>query len=330
MKKLYYLIFLLFATFANASASIVKVSATMDSTTLLIGEQRVLRLEAQYPSMVEMTFPELKTDEKLGQGLEILRKNEKDTVELKGSVYKVSQEYIVTAFDTGRYEIPAIKFTTNDRHYMTDRIIVDVVTIEEDFAQTSIKSNEDLFRPSFNFKRLFQYFSILLIVGGIAMIVILSIILFRKEKEGDLEFDNTDKRSPREVALTSLNDIKEEKIWTQGEQKKYHTQITDTLRRYFVEKFNVSAMEMTSDEIIDEMQSHEETAIVEDKIRQVFKLSDMVKFAKYEASNEENEMSIVNALFIVQQTSQLEEVAETSENKPETGSEVIENEEFKL
>ncbi len=326
MRRLYFIFFLLFATLSSAFAAMVNVSATMDSTTLLIGEQRVLRLEAKYPKSVEMKFPDLEKETKLAEGIEILRKHAKDTVASKDGMVKISQEFIVTSFDTGRYEIPPFRFTTSDQHYMTDRIIVDVVTIEEDFTQATLKSNNDIYRPPFNFKRLFQYISLLLILVGIVMAVILSVIYFKKEKESDLQFDEIDRRSPREIALENLNEIKEEKVWTQGEQKKYHTQITDTLRHYFTERFKMPAMEMTSDEIFDELKNHEESVVVEDKVRQVFKLSDMVKFAKYEASDEENEMSIMNALFIVQQTSQIDE----PQNETEKQSVSNDEKEFRL
>ena len=316
MKKLKYLIFTLFAVLAtHASAAVVNVSATMDSTTLLIGEQRTIHLEAKFPEMVEMQFPDINKETKLADGVEILRITPKDTITLKGNVLEVSQDIIVTSFDTGRYEIPPFRFTTTDQHYMSDKIIVDVVTIEADFAKATIKSNEDIYRPPFNFLRLAQYLSFLLILAGLAFLAIMVILYLNEKQKSDIAFDTTDHRSPREIALTSLNDIKEEKIWQQGEQKKYHTEITDTLRHYFSQRFNISAMEMTSDEMMDELKYHEETALVEEKVKQVFKLSDMVKFAKYEASSEENEMSIVNALFIVQQTSQVEEETEATDNQ---------------
>ena len=48
--------------------------------------------------------------------------------------------------------------------------------------------------------------------------------------------------------------------------------------------------------------------LVLDKLRQIFSVSDMVKFAKVHPSDEENELSIVNALFVVNQTVVLEHV----------------------
>lgn len=335
MKRLNILIFLLLATWANISAALVEVSATMDSTTLLIGEQRTIHIEAKFNKSVEMKFPEINKETPLATGIEILRTSQRDTVDLKAGNVIVSQDIVVTSFDTGRYEIPPFRFTTIDQHYMSDKIIVDVVTIEEDFTKASLTANNDVYRPPFNFKRLFQYLSFLLILAGIIYVIVLSVITYNEQKKrgNDMKFDTVDKRSPREVALTNLNEIKEEQVWKTGEQKRYHTEITDTLRHYFQERFKVSAMEMTSDEIIEEMKSIEEANVVEDKVRQVFKLSDMVKFAKYEASNEENEMSIVNALFIVQQTSQVEEETTPTDSNDSSKSIVKkeeEEEEFKL
>lgn len=324
MKKLKYLFILLFGAASQISASPVNVSAKIDSSTLLIGEQRVIHIQAEYPKLVDLNFPDIPQDKKLAEGIEILRKTEKDTTELKGSCIRISQDLIVTSFDTGRYEIPAFRFTSSDRNYETDKIIVDVVTIEEDFTKCEITGNNDIYRPSFNVKRLLQYISLALILAGIVYIVILIILLQKRKASSDLVFDNTDKRSPQEIALSALNEIKEEKICDNGEEKKYHTQITDTLRHYFSDRFSISAMEMTSDEMMDELKYHEDADKVEDKIKQVFKLSDMVKFAKYQPTKEENELSIVNALFIVQQTAEEEKPSEESEN---TGIDFQENNE---
>lgn len=330
MKKLKYLFILLLGAASQISASPVNVSAKIDSSTLLIGEQRVIHIQAEYPKLVDLNFPDIPQDQKLAEGIEILRKTEKDTTELKGSCLRISQDLIVTSFDTGRYEIPAFRFTSSDRNYETDKIIVDVVTIEEDFSKSEIAGDNDIYRPPFNVKRLLQYISLVLILAGIVYIIVLIIMIRKKKTSSDLVFDNTDKRSPQEIALSELNEIKEDKIWSNGEEKKYHTQITDTLRHYFSKRFNMSAMEMTSDEMMDELKYHEETEAVEDKIKQVFKLSDMVKFAKYEPSKEENEMSIVNALFIVQQTAQEEKTLEESENTGDVLEETNDKPNFSL
>lgn len=309
MKRLKYIIGLLLVATTTASAAPITVKATMDSTTLLIGEQRVIHLDVEQPKIVKLHFPDFKENNILAGGVEVLRTLRKDTTVIKGGNLRIREDLIVTAFDTGRYEIPPFKFETHEpgysSEYLTERIILDVVTIEEDFSKATIKGSYGNIYGGFNLKRVFQYISLLLILAGIVLIVIMSIMFFSKKKEQPiLSFDTRDRRTPQELALSSLRDIKEEKIWEKGEQKKYYTQITDTLRNYFLERFQISAFEMTSNQIIEELKNDEEAKRVEDKISQVFQLSDMVKFAKYEPTKEENEMSIVNAMFIVQQTAQ--------------------------
>lgn len=325
MKRLKYIIGLLLMAVTTSSAAPITVKATMDSTTLLIGEQRTIHLEVEQPKIVTLHFPDFKENNILANGIEVLRTSRKDTTVIKGGNLRIKEDLIVTSFDTGRYELPPFKFEAHEpgysSEYLTEKIIVDVVTIEEDFSKAAIKSDHDLIRPGFNFLRIFQYFTLLLILAGLVLIVIVSIIFFSKKKEQPiLTFDTRDRRTPQELALSSLMDIKEEKIWEKGQQKKYYTQITDTLRNYFLERFQIGAFEMTSNQIIEELKTEEEARLVEDKISQVFQLSDMVKFAKYEPTKEENEMSIVNAMFIVQQTAQTaKQEPEGEEGQPQEG-----------
>lgn len=309
MKRLKYIIGLLLMAATTASAAPITVKATMDSTTLLIGEQRIIHLEVEQPKIVRLHFPDFTENNLLAGGVEVLRSSRKDTTVIKGGNLRIKEDLIVTAFDTGRYELPPFKFEAHEpgysSEYLTEKIIVDVVTIEEDFTKAKLKGNHDIYRPGFNFTRIFHYLSFVPLFAGIPFIFIVSVLFFtRRKKQAIISFDTIDRRTPQELALSSLKDIKEEKIWEKGQDKKYYTQITDTLRNYFLERFQISAFEMTSNQIIEELRENEDAKLVEDKINQVFKLSDMVKFAKYQPSKEENEMSIVNAMFIVQQTAQ--------------------------
>ncbi len=330
MKKLRYFICILIITLAssNIMANPISVSATIDSTTLLIGEQRTIHIEVEHPKIVEMQFPDFSKDKMLTEGIEIVRMTDKDTTNLKGGSIRIEQDLIITSFDAGRYEIEPFKFSTPDQYYTTNRFIINVVTIEEDFTKAQLNKSEGFLIPSIDILRAIQLLSLLLIVAGIVGFIVLYKIIVSKKSDLNFEFDIRDRRTPQEVAMSSLNNIKDEKIWQQGQQKKYYTQITETLRLYFMERFNISALEMTSDQIIEELRKDDDAARVDDKIDQVFKLSDMVKFAKYQPTQEENEMSIVNAMLIVNQTAQnSNDVSNNSQQNPE---ESAENKEFTL
>mgnify|MGYP000938558181 FL=1 len=73
----------------------------------------------------------------------------------------------------------------------------------------------------------------------------------------------------------------------------------------------VPAMEMTSDEILTQLNSLR----IEDKesylaLQQILHLADLVKFAKWNAGPDEHELSLTNAFYFVNQTKTEEEKKE--------------------
>ena len=306
----------LFFSMEIGAQSIV-VSAEIDSSEMLIGQQRRIHLEAVHPQSVSVHFPVVSQTDTLVPGVEILRISALDTTVESGARIKVTQEYLVTSFDTGRFVIPPFKFSTQTREFETDKVLLNVSTIEADFDKAQITDIQENYDPDFNWKRFFLYFSVLLILGGLGYIgyYVYQYIQKKKLQEAGaiVEVDN---RLPHEIALQELDEIKEQKVWKQGMTKQYYTGITDTLREYFVKRFHISAMEMTSAEIMDNLKYNNDAAPILDRMRQIFSTSDMVKFAKQEPTQEENEISIMNAYYIVNQTTVIP-VEEEKEEKTE-------------
>lgn len=315
VKNYLFLIPLFFSMAIHGQA--IEVSALIDSSEMLIGQQRRIRLEAIHPQSVTVHFPVVGQTDTLVPGVEILRISPLDTVVENGAKIKVSQEYLVTSFDTGRYVIPPFKFSTQTREFETGKVLLNVSTIEADFDNAQMTDIMDNYDPGFNWKRFFLYFSLLLILAGFAYIgYYIYQYIQRKKLQESGEFVEVDNRLPHEIALQELDEIKEQKVWKQGMTKQYYTGITDTLREYFVKRFQISAMEMTSAEIMDNLKYNNDAAPILDRMRQIFSTSDMVKFAKQEPTQEENEISIMNAYYIVNQTTVIP-VDEPKEDKQE-------------
>ena len=77
------------------------------------------------------------------------------------------------------------------------------------------------------------------------------------------------------------------------------TLISDALREYIEGRYNVAAMELTSDEIFKIMNSQVIDTISKEKLKQVLTLADYVKFAKVIPIEVENEMSLSSAFDFV-------------------------------
>ena len=84
-------------------------------------------------------------------------------------------------------------------------------------------------------------------------------------------------------------------------QKEYYTRLTDTLRQYINERFGFNAMEMTSSEIIEHLNSNGNQEMMEE-LKEIFLTADLVKFAKYSTLINENDLNLVNAIQFIDKT----------------------------
>ena len=106
-----------------------------------------------------------------------------------------------------------------------------------------------------------------------------------------------------EVALSHLDKIKNEKNWQQGRSKEYHTELTDVLREYIERVFDIKSLEMTSEEILEHLKLlKKERNSAYQGLTQILRLADLVKFAKWNATPDEHELSLMNAYLFVNQT----------------------------
>ena len=110
-------------------------------------------------------------------------------------------------------------------------------------------------------------------------------------------------RPAEEIALEALDQIKREKIWQSGQTKQYHTQLTDVIRTYIAQRYDFSSNEKTSDEILREMHIRlQDNRDLYNQLRKMLQLADLVKFAKWATTPDENELSLRIAYDFVHQT----------------------------
>ncbi|MCQ2210758.1 MAG: hypothetical protein MJZ34_10740 [Paludibacteraceae bacterium] len=317
MKSIKRSVFLFIFTILGFSAmsEAIDVNATLTPKEIKIGEQSCIHFEITQPQSASIIFPNFFNDT-LVPGIEIIHVSKLDTTKGDNGDIKISQDIIITSFDSGSYTIPAFKFEAKVKIYETEKLFLNVNTIEADFVHSQITDIEDNYEPGINWKRIFLYLSIFVILAGLGFIGYTIYQYFKRIKETtDNDIKEIDSRLPHEIALEELDVIKEEKVWKQGQTKQYYTSITDTLRQYFEKRFNIAAMEMTSSEIIESLKRNNDASPVVDNMEQIFSTSDMVKFAKQEPTLEENELSIFNAYRIINETIYIPPVVEEKDTE---------------
>jgi hypothetical protein len=120
---------------------------------------------------------------------------------------------------------------------------------------------------------------------------------------GEELVNNEPLRPAEDVALEKLDVIREQKIWQQGRLKEYHTELTDVIREYISRRFAVSSVEQTSDETLRALRPLlSDQKELFDQLRKMLTLADLVKFAKWTTTPDENEQSLRSAYSFVKET----------------------------
>ena len=126
----------------------------------------------------------------------------------------------------------------------------------------------------------------LAIIAGL----ILTFFIWRyyKNRPSDEEEEILEEIIPAHIlALEKLQDLLKSEKWKSEEKKAYYSDLTDTVRTYLENRFDIHAMEQTTREIINDLKYA--SISEEDKVylRKILREADMVKFAKFTPSDED-------------------------------------------
>lgn len=289
-----------------------QVKASMDSAAILVGHQTQIKLEVVQDKDQTVIPPALK--DTLVKGIEVLKISTPDTIVLNESKLQINSQLLVTSFDSGFYYIPPFKFIQGEDTLKTNSLSLKVVTLDIDTTGAKFFDIKPVMNAPFVWKDylmpvLWVLLALLIIAAGIY-------IYYRyKNRKPLLGSQPIVPLLPAHVrALQALEKIKGEKLWQNNREKEYYTQVTDILRQYIFERFNINALEMTSSEILDKIKVLHEYNSVYDNLKQILITADFVKFAKWKPLPEDNEVSMVNAMLFVSQTKE-EELDNSSENQ---------------
>ncbi|HIZ26330.1 DUF4381 family protein [Barnesiella sp. An55] len=296
----------------------IVVRAQMDSAAIMMGDQTTVHLEVSQDKGKFVRMPIIQ--DTLVAGVEVLKISKPDTVDLKNNRIQITNEVLVTSFDSGLYYLPPFKYVIDNDTFETQSLSLKVVPVPVDttHAEFDIKTVD---APPFV---LWDYVPVWVLYLLIALVVIAAGIYAywrwgRKAKEGET-VDETQKIPPYDRAMQALHELKDSKLWQQGQEKAYYTTLTEILRVYIDQRFHINAMEMTSTQIIDTLRRNEETKAVNQQLRDILAMADFVKFAKMRPLPDDNEQVMRYAETFVEETKPEEPAPEADADKKEETS----------
>ncbi|MDR3704572.1 MAG: hypothetical protein P4L28_01530 [Paludibacteraceae bacterium] len=321
MKKIYTILCALLCFVSlTAYSQVVTVQARLDSSSMLIGEQTKLHLEVTQEKKVKVSFPVIA--DSLIKGLEVVKITKLDTTELEGGRIKVSADVLLTSFDSATYYIPPFKFIAGTDTIETNPLSLKVLSVKVDTVKQRIYDIKPVYNAKINWAEVLETSLIILLI--LALLAVAFWYIRKRLKAKNQKEEEAIIVNPHEFALKELDRIKSEKVWQQGRIKEFYTDVTSVLRLYIQHRFKIPTLEMTSDEIIDNMEGIKEVdKEAKMQLKQILRLSDLVKFAKWTPDLNENDLTISNAYLFVNETKEeIVEPVDTEEKESDAESSI--------
>ncbi|MDR1056569.1 MAG: hypothetical protein LBL90_12290 [Prevotellaceae bacterium] len=288
---------LLTAIQLKAQTPKVDLKAIIKPDSILIGDHIKLSLQVTYDSVRQrIALPEYE-DGKMGPFLDIIEQLSLDTIKRDGRSITIDQSYIVTSFDSGSYMMafPMLLQTAT-----TDTILIDTLIFPQlDLYVNTIPIDTATY-VMYDIKAISEYPFVIWDYWWIGIIILgLGLIVFglwwylrwRKYK-GNLFVFSRSQDPPYVVAFSELQKLKNEKLWEQDRIKQYYTRLTDIVRQYLEDTYDMQAMEKTSEEILQALADLKfDKKDLYDELKKMLMYSDLAKFAKYKPLPIENEQS---------------------------------------
>lgn len=323
MRNYWKLIILFLVLSLQVTAQKVEVSS--DTNAILIGEQVKLNLNYQLPSDHIGLFPVFK--DTITSYLEIVSASSIDTlINQEEGTQTLSQQLIITSFDTGYHIIPPLPFgllVKGDTTYQilqSEPLLLNVFTVEVD----TTKDIKPITRPLAEPYTLGEILPWVLMVFLIGLIIFTIFYFVKMKKKNKPLFKKKEKPAlpAHEQAILDFEQLRLKKLWQQGLLKEYHTELIDIIREYIERRYGIQAAEMVSFEILKSLKKETINQQATNKLRASLELADLVKFAKSGASALENDSSLNNCMDFVNETKHIQviedKIEETKAGKEES------------
>jgi hypothetical protein len=314
VKKIFGILILLLFLTDLAHAQNISVAASSDTSAYLVGDYIHYTIQIKADKNIAVTGPAV-SDTLAGMELisqQTPRKEEKNGKQI------ITYGYTFSKYDSSNVTVPPVPvyynvrgdssaktITTNEVYFTVRPVKVDV---KED-----IKDVKEPIRIPLDWKWIVFWILIALIILGAAY------YFYRRYRRRKAEYvpEKIVIKVPAHItALNSLRALREKQLWQRGMVKEYHSEITGIIRRYFEDRFNLPALELTSGESVEELRKRRGTETIIEDTQDFLTNADLVKFAKYQPLASVNEEMMKQAEDIVKKTKTdtVEEVSEVAED----------------
>ncbi|SEN72256.1 hypothetical protein SAMN05216436_12095 [bacterium A37T11] len=302
LKKIIFFFSLVLFSFQGRS-QVLSVSVKLDTATIKLGDQTILRLSATVKPNSSVQFPALA--DTVSSKIAIVDIAKPDTLKSDPEKWVITHAYTITSFDAGVQTVPSFAFGNKDSVWHTDPMPLQVNAVSVD----TTKAIYDIKQPlgvSYTWVDWLKDHWYWLVLGMVVILLVIGLWwYFKKRKKPEKVVVEVQPDIPAHVlALDKLEALRQQKLWQDGQVKLYHSELSDIIREFLEKRYQIPAMEQTTDEIFSGLRHLDIPDQNRNRLRQILKLADLVKFAKEKPLNTDNEQSIENAMAFVREAAQ--------------------------
>lgn len=294
---------ILFAGLLTAATTVhgqVKVTASVDSTEMLMGEQTAVHINVSHPRNVKPTFP-TNLQQLMKEGVEVVGEGKTTEKEADG-VVSTQYSFNITSFTPALYYIPPMGVKVGKRVYTTNQLAVKINDVKVDTAHIDkFFGPKEIIEPVYTWRDWMPLFVLaLLLVGCCVANYILAKRLRKAKYVKPVKVAKKKIALPHKEAEQEIEKLK--KVYTDEglSSKDYYTSLVAILRHYVSKRYGINAEEMTSGELVDRLiklggegpQTQLQAAPNLDELREILITADLTKFAKLETNAGEDERNI--------------------------------------
>ena len=315
MKLFLNILIICFVSLQSITTNSQSVTATVESDSILIGKELSYIIDVKSEKVENIIFP----DSTSFTPFELISETKIDTLKREDG-FSFSKKYGITSFDEGDYIIPKIKVQIGNKLFSTDSKKITVNLVEVDTTKQGL----------YDIKPSFDKFSSLEILKlslknnyPIILFIVLLIFILIYFRLKIIRFFNPllnikPTLRPIELIKKRLSDLEKTNIDSSADIKSFYSDLTFALRSFFEKEVYDRALESTTGELIlklnniSEIKSFAISKNSINRIEDIFKRADLVKFAKFlpEKNVIQNDLKTIN-----------EEIKNLSESLPEPSEE---------
>ncbi|MDX9751395.1 MAG: hypothetical protein RBT71_09980 [Flavobacteriales bacterium] len=294
--------------------------AELDTAVVRIGERMVITLRMDLPPG-GVQWPVV-TDT-LARHIEVLHAGPVDTID-QGEVRTLRQRIAITSFDTGHWAVPPFRFEvggtlptgqaglptgqvglpTGQAVALETRPLLGEVRPMPLDSTLVPRPPQGIIDPPVSTAWLVRHYGPWAAAALALVVLLVSAVrrLRQRRPSAPAPAPAPAQEPPHVRALAGLRAVEAERLWQDGHHKEHHDRITDLLRAYIEERYQVPALERTTSELVQELRTSALPAEQQRSLHGMLTLADMVKFAKLVPAPTENEALLRDAVRFVEST----------------------------